>query len=234
MYIDPNNPPNFLITGTDTNVGKTVVSLLLMQFYYDCGFKPFYLKPIQTGCSHSKDQESDARFIYEHIPDLKSCDPSNSIIYCLKNPKAPWFAARNELSGIRIDTLIQLIHQKLDQYSPVIIESAGGLMVPINQTSLIIDIIPEINAIPILVARTGLGTINHTLLSINAMKERNIEPFGIVLSDSNTFSPSNEMIEENIEAIEHFSDVKVLGIVEKTNDFNCLLKTNYNIFNIPK
>jgi dethiobiotin synthetase len=228
-------PPNYFIAGTDTHVGKTVVSLLFMQFYYACGFQPFYLKPLQTGCSHPNTLESDARFIYEHIPELKHNNPSDSVIYCFKEPKAPWFAARNEFSGIHYDQLIDTINLKICQHSPVIIESAGGLMVPIDQSRLMIDLLSDINAIPILVARAGLGTINHTLLSINAMKERKLKPYGIMLSESDLVSPSHEMIEENIEAIKRFSGVKVMGILKKTNDFNCLYENNCDLLrnNLP-
>ncbi|MBF0452701.1 MAG: dethiobiotin synthase [Candidatus Magnetomorum sp.] len=214
-----NSPPNIFIVGTDTNVGKTVVSLLLMQYYYHCGYKPFYLKPLQTGCKHSRDISHDARFIYQHIADLESCDPSNSVIHCFKEPKAPWFAARNELSDIHYQGLIEAINQNLYHHSPVVIEGAGGLMVPINKTTLMIDLLAQIDAIPLLVARAGLGTINHTLLSIDVMKSRHIRSFGIVLSDSETPSVSDEMISENIEAIENFSGIKVLGVIKKVNDF---------------
>ncbi|KPA11272.1 ATP-dependent dethiobiotin synthetase BioD [Candidatus Magnetomorum sp. HK-1] len=211
------------IVGTDTSVGKTVVSLLLMQFFYKYGIPPFYLKPMQTGCKSPTDTESDARFIYEHIPELKFQNPKNSILYCFKTAKAPLFAAQNESSKIPFFDMINTINQKIEDHAPVIIEGAGGLMVPIDQTNLIIDLISNINAIPIIVGRAGLGTINHCLLTIDALKIRSINPLGVILSDSGALPVSDEMLKENIEAIENFSKVKVLGVIKKIDNFNYIL-----------
>ena len=86
----------YFVLGTDTGVGKTVLSLLLMRFCYQRGDRPFYIKPLQTGCRSPYDTDSDARFVYEHVEALKGKDPAESVIYCFKNPKAPYFAARDE------------------------------------------------------------------------------------------------------------------------------------------
>ena len=92
---------NIFVVGTDTGIGKTVLSLLLMQFFYARGYTPFYLKPAQTGCVDPYDIDSDARFIYQHVKPLNRKDPADSVVYCFKNPKAPYFAARDE--GEEID-----------------------------------------------------------------------------------------------------------------------------------
>src|SRR4030042_3873426 len=87
---------NIFVAGTDTGVGKTVLSLLLMQFFSARGDRPFYLKPLQTGCKDPLDRDSDAAFVYRHVASLKGKDPAESAIYCFRNPKAPYFAARDE------------------------------------------------------------------------------------------------------------------------------------------
>jgi dethiobiotin synthetase len=193
------NPDVLFVTGTDTGVGKTVVCMLLMQLLHEKGRNPFYIKAVQTGCRDVHDEESDARFIYRHVPALTEKDPSESVIHCFKNPKAPYFAARDE--GARI-------------------EGAGGLFVPVNEETLMIDMIKMLNAKPIIVARAGLGTINHTLLSIEALRARGLNTAGIVLMDSGEIITPQEMIRENIEAVERFSGAKVAGVITRIEDFS--------------
>ena len=73
--------------------GKTVLALLMMQFFFAKGYSPFYLKPVQTGCKDANDTDSDASFIYRHVEPLMDKEPAESVIYCFKNPKAPLYAA---------------------------------------------------------------------------------------------------------------------------------------------
>jgi len=208
------------IVGTDTGVGKTVLSLLLMQFFYSKEFTPFYLKPAQTGCQNPYDTDSDANFIYQHVKPLGRKDPADSVIYCFKNPKAPYFAARNEGKEIDFRIIQEVIDKKRTLYSPIIIEAAGGLFVPVNKELLIIDTIRVTKARPIIASRAGLGTINHTLLTVEALKGRGIQPAGIVLIDSGDKNTPEDMIGENIEAIEKISGIEVAGVIGKIVDFS--------------
>jgi dethiobiotin synthetase len=207
------------VMGTDTGVGKTVISLLLMQFFYRRGHDPFYVKLIQTGCASAYDTESDARFIYDHVPALKGKDPGDSVVYCLKNPKAPYFAARDE--GVVIDPHIlkESFEQRIGRRSPVILEGAGGLLVPVTADVLMISLVELLAADPVLVARAGLGTINHTLLSIEALRTRGMEPAGVVLVDSGKTPTPHEMIRENMEAVASVAKVRVAGVVGRIRDF---------------
>jgi dethiobiotin synthetase len=209
---------NFTIVGTDTDVGKTVVSLLLMKFLCQKGYQPHYLKPIQTGCQTPNDPDSDARFIYQHMSHLKKCNPADSVIYCFQPAKAPWFASRIMNADIETVYLQQQIQSRLQEQSPIVLESAGGLMVPVTDKMLYIELLAHLDTIPILVARAGLGTINHTLLSIDAMVGAKMTPSGIILS--NPLSIPHEMVLENAEAIELFSGIRVMGVVDVIDDFN--------------
>ncbi len=208
------------ITGTDTGVGKTVLSLLCMQYFYNSGFTPFYLKPVQTGCLTACDPYSDARFIYQHVPALHGQDPGNSVVYCLKNAKAPLFAAQDE--GVEIDwaKIMEEIDAKSTVDSPLIIEGAGGLFVPVTEKLMLIDLIKMTGATPLIAARAGLGTINHTLLTIEALRHRDITPAGIILLDGGREATPRKMIEENSTAIEKISGIKVAGIVGRIDDFS--------------
>ncbi len=208
------------VIGTDTGVGKTVLSLLLMQFFYANGHMPFYLKPVQTGCIDPYDKDSDARFIYKHVKQLTNEDPADSVVYCFREPRAPYFASRNEEEHIDVTIIKDTVDKKSRIYSPVIIEAAGGLLVPVNENTLIIDLIKITGAQPIIAARAGLGTINHTLLTIEALHKRTIQPVGIVFIDAGEKPTPQDMISENIEAVEGFSGIKVAGVIGRIKDFS--------------
>lgn len=211
---------NMFVVGTDTGVGKTVLSLLIMQFFYARGYTPFYLKPAQTGCVDPYDIDSDAKFIYQHVKPLNKKDPADSVVYCFKNPKAPYFAARDEGGEIDFKVIQEVVNKKSLSYSPVILEAAGGLFVPVNEKKLVIDMIEMTCARPIIAARAGLGTINHTLLTLEALSHRGMEPAGVVFLDYGENGTSREMISENIEVIEKESGIKVGGVISKIKDFS--------------
>ncbi len=210
--------PDIFVNGTDTGIGKSVVSLLLMQYLISAGYQPFYLKPMQTGCSHPGDTESDAAFVYSHVPGYQNQDPANSTVYCHKQPKAPWFAARNEGEQIDVDHIGKCIKDLRKSYSPLILEGAGGLYVPATQDSLMIDLAERFCPDVLLVARAGLGTINHTLLSIRALRQRKTGIFGVVMVDDPESGNNPDMIRENIEAVERFGEVSVSGVIGKIDD----------------
>ncbi|MBW2568624.1 MAG: dethiobiotin synthase [Deltaproteobacteria bacterium] len=212
-------PENIFVVGTDTGVGKTVLSLLLMQFFYAKGYTPFYLKPVQTGCMDSNDIDSDARFIYKHVKHLKGKDPADSVIYCFKNPKAPYFAARDEKKKIDLNVIEKVVNEKSLLFSPLVIEAAGGLLVPVSEKKLMVDMIKSADARPVIAARAELGTINHTLSAIESLGNRGIAPAGVVFIDSGEKYTSKDMIKENIEAVERFSGIKVSGVISKIQNF---------------
>jgi len=214
----PEKIADIYVVGTDTGVGKTVLSLLLMQFFQARGYRPFYLKPLQTGCRDASDRDSDAAFVYGHVASLQDQDPADSVIYCFRNPKAPFFAARDEGREIDLRRIDEIIAEKRLRHNPLILEAAGGLLVPVREQTLMVDAIMTTNARVLLAARAGLGTINHTLLSIAALRSRNLEPVGIVFLDAGETSP--EMIAENREAVQKYSGIAVAGVMGRVHDFN--------------
>jgi dethiobiotin synthetase len=212
--------PDICVVGTDTGVGKTVVSLLLMQRLYAKEYNPFYLKPFQTGCADSSDGQSDAAFVYENTVALYQKDPSQSVIYCYPNPKAPYFAARDAGETIHMEAVLQAVEEKRSTHSPLIVEAAGGLLVPLTEQQTMIDLLPQINCRPLLVARAGLGTINHTLLSIEAMKKRDLEPLGVIFVQSTGCADDPGLVKENMEAVEAFSGIRVGGVIPAVSNFS--------------
>jgi dethiobiotin synthetase len=153
-----------VVTGTDTDVGKTVFSAALTRFLDGA-----YWKPVQSGLEGETDSQTVARLI--DLPGRVLAER-----YRLRTPASPHLAA--ELDGIRIevDSLIPPVSDRT-----LIIEGAGGLFVPLNREVLFIDVFARWRLPIVLCARTRLGTINHTLLSIEALRRRDIPLLGVAL-----------------------------------------------------
>ncbi|MBF0226824.1 MAG: dethiobiotin synthase [Desulfobacterales bacterium] len=206
-------PPCFFISGTDTSVGKTFISATLML-----GLKTAcYWKPIQSGYEDGTDTEwikqvtgfSDIFFYKE--------------AYCLKTPISPHASA--EIDGIKIE-LEKIKLPELSNASHLIVEGAGGIMVPINWDFTIKDLIKKLNIPVLLVSRTSLGTINHTLLSIEILKKNNIEIIGVILNGK-----KNDVSKK---AIAHFGKVKIIAEIEPIEQISKdnLTKLYKKIFNL--
>lgn len=181
-----------VIAGTDTDVGKTLVSAGLML----CLPQALYWKPVQAGTTPMTDTEA-----VQALTGL----PAERFLpeaYCLATPASPHLAAR--LDGVTITpSELGLPHVA----APLIIEAAGGVMVPLHDDYLNIDQFARWGAPVILVARTGLGTINHSLLSIMALRARDIPIGGILFS--------GEAHEENERIIPQLARVPSLGRLPK-------------------
>jgi dethiobiotin synthetase len=205
------------VTGTDTDVGKSYVSLLLMQYYYQIGQKPFYVKPFQTGVKHVFDRYSDARVIYENVEELQKFNPEMSMLNGYLNPKAPLFAARDQKVKVDYNETLDIIKDFQEQFDLMIVEGAGGLLVPIDEEHLMIDLIKDLNPEIVLVGRAGLGTQNHTLLSIRELQANGLKPAKIIFND--IVETDEQMVKENMEAVKMFSGYDVAGVTQRTDDF---------------
>lgn len=208
---------NYFILGTDTGVGKTVLSLLFMKYFFMKGESPFYFKPFQTGCTTPLSPDSDARFIYENIRELHGKNPAESVLYCFSQPKAPYFAAKDAEKTVDPRKVHAFIREKESLHKTLIIEAAGGVFVPVAKECRIIDLIGEAKATPVIAARAGLGTINHTLLTIHALKKKGYEKLAVVFIDRENTDPA--MIRENMDAVEEFSGIRVSGTIGHLTDF---------------
>ncbi len=175
------------ITGTGTEIGKTVVTAWL------CAHTgASYFKPIQTGFATDSDSET--------ISNLAGVT-THPECYKYLAPLSPLAAARKENSVINMSNIL------LPRADRLVIEGAGGVLVPITDILLTTDLIKHLKVPALVVAASGLGTINHTLLTLEALRARNIQTLGVIMNgDPNP---------ENAELIEHFSGMPVLAQLPK-------------------
>jgi len=163
------------VTGIGTGIGKTIVSAILVE-----KLKADYWKPIQSGDLDNSDTILVKSLVSNPVSKF------HPEAYRLTQPFSPHKSAA--LDGIEIDPAKIIIPETDNQ---LIIEGAGGLMVPLNDRFLMIDLIKQLDAEVILVSKNYLGSINHTLLSIEALRSRNISIKGIILNgDSDEWSES--------------------------------------------
>jgi dethiobiotin synthetase len=188
----------FFVTGTDTDVGKTVVSAWLLTHLDAC-----YWKPVQAGSEPETDSATVRRLA--EVP----ADRILPEAYLLSEAIAPHEAARR--AGITID-MAKLVSPAC--YRPLVVEGAGGLMVPLTDSAHVIDLATELHLPLVLVARSTLGTINHTLLSLEAIRRRGLPLAGVVVNGPET--PHNRAAIERYGQIEIIAEIPWLDIVTRS------------------
>ncbi|MEM7618136.1 MAG: dethiobiotin synthase [Pseudomonadota bacterium] len=185
----------YFVTGTDTDVGKTIASAWLMLH-----MNANYWKPIQSGL---EEKDIDAIKKYTALPD-NFFFPST---YELTQPLSPHESAKRDNIEISLDDFSL---PKSDK--PLIVEGAGGLQVPINKEHFVSDLITHLALPVIVVCRSGLGTINHTLLTLEALRKRNTKIKGLIMSGEK--SPHNR------EALEEYGQVPIIAEIDHLSDIN--------------
>ena len=207
---------NIFITGTDTDVGKTVVTAGLASAVRSLGYSVGVFKPVQTG-SFKKNN----KLISPDLEFVKSVDDSilTYALYNFKEPAAPSLAADLEGINIDIDKIVEDYKELGKKCDFVIVEGAGGLLTPIKDSFSMRDLIKILDLSLIIVARPDLGTINHTLLTIEAAKNKNIKIAGIIISNYPS-ETENAAIRNAPAMIKELSGEKILGILPKIEDLN--------------
>lgn len=183
------------ITGIGTGVGKTIVSAIVTQALH-----ADYWKPIQTGYGEGMDSDVIRKLVRNKKTKI------HPEAYCLTKPASPFAAAEEQ--GIKIE-IKNIIMPRTDNV--LVIEGAGGLMVPINENELMIDMIEQWDAEVILVSQNYLGSINHTMLSCLALADRNLKVLGIIYNGED-----NLMAERSILS---FCEFPVIGRIKPENIF---------------
>lgn len=174
-------PNQLFVTGTDTEIGKTVISATLCR-----GLNAEYWKPVQAGTDPRTDSEAVAAWAGM---DSNRIHPET---YRLHEPMSPHASAR--LEGVEI--AMEAFTLPAGPENRLIVEGAGGILVPLNREKMILDLMIQLDLPVLLVARSTLGTLNHTLMSLEVMRSRGLTIWGVVLNGPH--HPSNE------EAICHY------------------------------
>ncbi len=206
---------SFFITGTGTSVGKTQVSKLLFSQMSKKVEDIAYFKPIQTGAKHLADGllAPDVLSVYG-LAVAGNLPRQITSSYLFEPACSPHLAA--ELAGkeISLAKIAADIDQLQRRFQVVLIEGAGGLLVPINKEKTMLDLIQKLNLPAILVFNNDLGAINQALMSINTLKARKVEIAAIISNELSPRNSKNALIrEDNLEIIERFSGEKVSGTI---------------------
>jgi dethiobiotin synthetase len=198
---------NYFVTGTDTGVGKTLISCAMLHAFAARGKLVVGMKPVAAGCNAERRNEDalqlmasgNATTVYEHI------NP-----YCFLQPIAPHIAAR--LDGVEIQFAhIVESYKKLDALADVVIvEGAGGLLVPLNEQRDNADLVRELGLPVIMVTGVRLGCLNHALLTVEAIAARGLTLSGWV---ANIIDADMPFAEENILSLQQRIAAPMLGVV---------------------
>ena len=189
---------SLFVTGTNTDIGKTVVSAVLVA-----GLRANYWKPIQSGLIDG----TDTGWIQKHTDIPQSHIHKET--YALQQPLSPHAAAVIDNVEISLDAFSLPVIPEEDF---LIIEGAGGVLVPINENYFMVDLIEKLGSPVLIVADSELGTINHSLLTIHQLRDRNIEIAGVVMN-----GPQNQ---GNKEAIESYGNVEVIAEIEPMEELS--------------
>lgn len=209
------------ITATDTGVGKTLVTAVITRELRKKRISAVPAKVVQTGC----EPESPNTPGWCASPDLDFClgvlDVDGRITglyhrmcpYCFTHPCSPHLAAR--LAGRKIDPalIISSLETLVSEGHFVVAEGTGGLMVPLTDHYTILDLISALRWPVILVARAGLGTLNHTLLSLGALRQRQVRVAGVIFDEADAQTSPPYIVKDNLSTIANWGDVPIIGYV---------------------
>jgi dethiobiotin synthetase len=195
------------VTATDTGVGKTEVACGLVAAARAAGLDAVAMKPAQSG--HADGEPSDAERLREASGGVERLDAICP--YTFRAPLAPAVAARLEGVEVSIDRILAAAHALAARHAALVVEGAGGLFTPLTERDTYADLAVRL-ALPVLVvARAGLGTVNHTALTVEALRRRGLRVAGVVL---NRTAPADDpSVPHNAAEIERLTECEVLATV---------------------
>mgnify|MGYP001568324893 CR=1 FL=1 len=204
------------ITGTDTGVGKTVVAAGLALVLKERGVRVGVMKPVATGCSGDGRRliSEDAVYLFE-AAENEYQSLTNPLRF--RSPLAPSVASVIEKKEIPIEQILKAYRELQRHYEFVIVEGIGGLLVPITKEYFVANLIHEFDLPLVIVTRGGLGTINHTLLTVDAAVIRGFEVRGIIFNRMPRVNFSMAEI-TNPKAIHDLTGIPILGSLPELED----------------
>ena len=203
---------NIFIAGTDTGVGKTTVSVLLLKQLNSAGFKTFAIKPIASGCvlnTENKLENEDALLLQSAASIHESYERVNPL--ALKEPIAPHLSAKQMRLYLKKENIMRLILSSIRKDADFnIIEGAGGFCIPLNDNELYSDVVRELQLPTILVVGMRLGCLNHAILTVNNMMASDVNLIGWI---ANCIDPTMIALDENIDTLKQWIKQPCLGVV---------------------
>ena len=200
------------VTGTDTGVGKTIITGLLARYLSENNFKVITQKWVQTGCNDFSGSDVAAHLkLTGSQENMSKPYQKHMLSYVYKFTASPHLAALLEnrrTVPCKIKRSYEFLSKKFDL---VIVEGVGGALVPYDKKNLVIDIAKELNLPVLVVAQNKLGAVNHTLLTIEALQKRKMKILGIVFNDVK--NENRLILKDNPDIIQSLSRVRILGIL---------------------
>jgi dethiobiotin synthetase len=184
----------FFVTGTDTGIGKTVIAGGLIKVLNFIGLKTAGMKPVESGCSREGDVliPSDGNFL-KQMAEMPG--PVSGVTpCCFESPLAPLAASELEKKTVPVADIKKAFYSLYREYNAVIAEGVGGLLVPLKKDYFVLDLAKDMGLPLIIVAKPGLGSINHTMLTVNYALKEGLKIAGIVINYSSP--PQNNLAEE--------------------------------------
>ncbi len=197
------------IIGTDTGVGKTIIGSSICSFFYKSGLSVGVFKPAESGLINFSDTNPSDGFLLQQCS--RCPEPLEKIVpYRLSQPLSPSEASKIDGVSISRDSISDILFSLSSSYDLVLMEGAGGLLVPYTDDWLFADLLESLNISVLLVGRSTLGTVNHTLLTLSELERRNIPVKGFVL---NRVSQKTSIEESsNPHSISFFTKTPFLGL----------------------
>lgn len=210
------------VTGTDTGVGKTVITGLLARYFLEKGYSVITQKWVETGSgnfsrdinTHLKLMRVDKRKVKDYLPDM--CP------YNFKFASSPHLAARLERKTIDVQRIRDSFNFLSRHFDVVIVEGVGGVLVPFSREILLVDVVRELNLPVLVVAENKLGVINHVLLTVEAIKKRGLDILGIIFNNSRL--EKEIILKDNPGIIKKITHEQILGVLPIEKDKDILYK----------
>jgi len=205
-------PPGFFVSGTDTGVGKTVVACALVRAMRRRGLDAGVMKPIETGVGAEGPLDAQAlRSAAAAIEPLEEICPQTFAL-----PAAPTVAAASEGRTVEVEAIRDAFARLRERHEWLVVEGAGGLLVPAARDLSMADLCRELELPLLIVGRAALGTINHTLLTLEAAEARSLPVAGVVISHSG--GRLSEADQANLEALRDALGARLVGEIPPLRD----------------
>ena len=211
------------VIGTDTGVGKTVVAAGIAGCLKRRGIDVGVMKPVSSGF------REDARFLMKSVASQDPIDLVNPVH--LRLPLAPYMASALLHQRINVKKIRDAFKILSKKYSFLVVEGAGGLLVPLTRRTFVLDLVREFKLPCLIVARAGLGTVNHTLLTLLCLRQKRLPIVGIVLNGLDN-KHRDLATKTNPKLLEELSGCRMLGILPKQNGIDVATGRFGNLFSL--